>query len=290
MTPPMTPSSHDEMEYDIILKPPKGAFLLSLRELLDYRDLILLFVKRDFVTFYKQTILGPLWFIIQPLFTSFVFMVIFSNFAKIPTDGVPPFLFYLAGNITWMYFSTCLQTVSTTFLSNSGMFGKVYFPRLTVPISVVISKLFQFAVQFTLFATFYCYFLFTEANLHPNSGILLLPLLLLQMALLGMGVGLIVSSLTIKYRDLQFVLGFGLQLWMYGTPVVYPLSQVPERFLMAYSMNPMVSIVESLKQGFFGGNILELWQVGLSWGITLLLLLVGLLLFSRMERNFMDTI
>ena len=290
MSPSRKPAIRDKMEYDTILEPPRRAFVLPLRELLDYRDLILLFVKRDFVTFYKQTILGPLWFILQPMLTSFVFMIIFSKFAKIPTDGAPPFLFYLAGNIVWMYFSTCLQTVSTTFLSNSGMFGKVYFPRLSVPVSVVISKLFQFGVQFTLFSVCYVYFLYAGANLNPNAGILLLPLLLLQMALLGMGVGLIVASLTIKYRDLQFVLGFGIQLWMYGTPVVYPLSQVPERFIVVYSLNPMVAIVESFKEGFFGGNALELWQIGAGWGITLLLLVVGLVLFARTERNFMDTI
>lgn len=212
-------------QWDLVLKPRTGWFDIDFRELWRYRDLIIMFVKRDFVTFYKQTILGPLWYIIQPLFTTVVFTIIFGRVAHISTDGLPPFLFYMAGNIMWGYFASSLNSTSNTFNANAVIFGKVYFPRLTVPISVVLVNFVQYIIQFTLFICFYLYFWSKGATVNPNGYIFLLPLLLIQMAMLSFGIGILLSSLTTKYKDLRFALGFIIQLWMYGTPIVYPLQK-----------------------------------------------------------------
>jgi len=280
----------DRTEHQMIIRPVSGWFDLHLGDLWRYRDLILLFVKRDFVSFYKQTILGPLWYLLQPLFSSTVFTIIFSSIAHIPTDGVPPFLFFLSGNVCWNYFANCLNGTSNTFVQNAGLFGKVYFPRLSVPIAVVMSNLIQFTIQFTVFLVAYAYFYFTAGELHVGFGILALPLLILQMAMLGLGVGILVSSLTTRYRDLTYLVGFGMQLWMYATPVVYPLSQVPEKYRSLYLLNPMAGIVEHFRGGFFG-TAGPGWQADISgWAVTILIVFIGVLLFSRMQRNFMDTV
>ncbi len=277
-------------QWDMVIKPKTGWFDINLRELWRYRDLIGMFVKRDFVTYYKQTILGPLWFIIQPLFATIVFTIIFGKVAKISTDGLPPFLFYMAGNVLWGYFSASLNTTSSTFNANASIFGKVYFPRLTVPIATVLVNFLQFFIQFFLFLGFYIYFLAKGVAVVPNFWILGLPLILVQMALLSFGLGILLSSLTTKYKDLKFAMGFLVQLWMYGTPIVYPLSQIPEWLLPYYVLNPMVAIVESFRYAFFGASALRLSHISISWSVTLILLFFGVILFSRIEKTFMDTV
>jgi lipopolysaccharide transport system permease protein len=242
------------------------------------------------VTFYKQTILGPLWYIIQPLVNTVIFTVIFGKVAKIPTDGIPPFLFYMSGTVAWGYFATCLNGTSNTFVKNAQIFGKVYFPRLTAPVSVVITGLFQFGLQFIIFLGFYFYFLSGGADIKPNIFILTLPFILFQMAILGLGVGILISSLVTKYRDLTFAMTFVVQLWMYMTPVVYPLSQVPEKFRNIYVMNPMASIVECFRAAFLGASSIEPVHIAISVSVTILIFLAGVLMFNKVEKTFMDTV
>ncbi|MBC8460152.1 MAG: ABC transporter permease [Deltaproteobacteria bacterium] len=280
----------DNRNWDIVIKPKTGWFDTRLGELLRYRELIYLFVKRDFVTFYKQTILGPLWYIIQPLVNTVIFTIIFGKVAKIPTDGIPPFLFYMAGTVAWGYFATCFTGTSNTFVANAGIFGKVYFPRLTIPISQVITGLFQFLIQFVIFLGFFLYFMWQGADLKPNYLIATLPLILLQMAVLGLGMGILISSLVTKYRDLTFAMGFAVQIWMYLTPIVYPLSQVPERYRMIYVINPMASIVELFRAAFFGVSSIEPVHIAVSVGVTVMIFFAGLIMFSRIEKTFMDTV
>lgn len=276
--------------WDLVIEPPKGWFALHLRELWHYRDLIGLFVRRDFVASYKQTILGPLWHIIQPLLTTLMFTVIFGRIAGLPTDGVPQFLFYMAGTTVWNYFSKCLTSTSGTFLANASIFGKVYFPRMVVPVSVVLSQLIGFAIQFAFFLAFYGLFWSRGAPIQPNWAISLLPLLLVLMAGMGLGFGIIISSLTTKYRDLQVLIGFGVQLWMYATPVIYPLSTMGEKYRWLLVANPMCSIVETFRYSVFGTGTFSWAYLGYSAGFTLALLLVGTAVFNRVERTFMDTV
>ncbi|XCN73781.1 MAG: ABC transporter permease [Candidatus Electrothrix aestuarii] len=280
----------NEEQWDLVIKPKTGWFDIHLGELWRYRDLVAMFVKRDFVTMYKQTILGPLWFIIQPFFTTLVFTIVFGKVAKIPTDNLPPFLFYLSGNVAWGYFATCLGRTSDTFNTNARIFGKVYFPRLTVPLSSVISGLLQFAIQLVLFLGFYFYFLWQGTPIFPKIWIIALPVLLLQMALLGFGMGILVSSMTTKYKDLRFAMGFVIQLWMYATPVVYPLTLVPDWLRPWYVFNPMVSVIECFRYAFLGSGIIRWSYVGTGWLTTLLIVFAGVLLFSRIEKTFMDTV
>lgn len=280
----------DIAAWTTIIHPRHPWFHLDLRELWQYRDLVLLFVRRDFVAQYKQTILGPAWFFLQPLFTTVVFTVIFGRIAKIPTDGIPAFLFYLSGTVCWGYFAACLVETSDTFAKNANIFGKVYFPRLVVPISIVISNLGKFLIQFTLFVGFLLYFLVQGAAIMPTPWAGLLPLLLVQMALLGLGSGLLVSSLTTKYRDLSLAVTFGVQLWMYATPVVYPLSQVPDSYKAIYTFNPMVAIVEGFRTALLGAGSLSPQYLIQSWAVTLLVLVCGMVMFSRIEKTFMDTV
>lgn len=214
----------------MVIRPKRNWFDLRFGELWQYRDLVKLFVRRDFVAVYKQTILGPLWYLIQPLLTTLVFTVIFGNIAKLPTDGLPSFLFYLSGTVIWQYFAECLNKTSQTFISNAQLFGKVYFPRMAVPVSILLSNLITFAIQFGLFLCFVSYFLLNGTQVKPNLWILITPLLLFMMAGLGLGFGIIVSALTTRYRDLRFLVTFGVQLWMYATPVIYPISSVPEKY------------------------------------------------------------
>ena len=288
----MTERYEDSEKWDLVIGPKRGWFDLKLKDIWLYRDLIFHFVRRDFVAFYKQTILGPLWYIIQPLLTTVVFTVIFGKVARIPTDDVPPFIFYLSGTVAWGYFSNCLKETSDTFISNSKIFGKVYFPRLTVPLSVVIINMVKFGIQFLLFLGFLVYFIAGSAPVKPkpNLYILLLPVLLLQMAILSLGAGILISSMTTKYRDIKFLVGFGLQLWMYATPVVYPVSVVPERFRFFYMLNPIASIVETFRHAFLGTGMVNGVEILISWGVTMLLLFSGIILFNRVDKTFMDTV
>lgn len=276
--------------WDLIIQPKKRWFELHLGEIWQYRNLVVLFVKRDFVTFYKQTILGPLWYLLQPLFTTVVFTVIFGKIAHISTDGIPPFVFYLSGTVCWSYFASCLKETSTTFVKNAPIFGKVYFPRLTIPISIVIINLAKFSIQLLLSLGFYVYFVMSGSPIRPTVFVLLLPVLILQMALLSLGTGVLVSSLTTKYRDLNFVMGFAIQLWMYLTPVVYPASILPEKYLLFYMVNPMASVIELFRYAFLGTGMVNFTYFAVSWTVTLLILLAGVILFNRIEKSFMDTV
>jgi len=279
----------DEQWTSIIL-PKVGWFDIDFKELWRYKDLILLFVRRDFVAIYKQTILGPGWFIIQPLLTTIMFTIVFGNIAKISTDGLPKILFYLSGTVTWSYFATCFNKTSETFVVNAPIFGKVYFPRLAVPISIIISNLISYGLQFAFFLCFLAYFLISGSNIHPNLAILLTPVLLVMMAGIGLGMGIILSSLTTKYRDLSFVAAFGVQLLMYATPVVYPISVVPEKYKPFILANPMTPILETFRYAYLGTGAFEWSYLVLSAATMLVILFIGLMLFGRIEKTFMDTI
>ena len=280
----------DNEQWDLIIKPKTGWFDIDLKELWRYRDLVEMFIRRDFVTQYKQTILGPLWYIIQPLFTTVVFTIIFGKVAKIPTDGIQPFLFYMAGSVIWGYFAASFTATSNTFNANANIFGKVYFPRLTVPLAAVLINFLQFAIQLALFIGFYLYFSMNGEPIRPTAWLLLLPLLLVQMALLSFGLGILFSSMTTKYKDLRLAMSFLVQLWMYATPVVYSMHEVPDWLLPWYVLNPVTAIVESFRHICFGVSSVQWSHIGLSWLITLLLLTAGVVLFSRIEKTFMDTV
>ncbi|MDR1452546.1 MAG: ABC transporter permease [Candidatus Margulisbacteria bacterium] len=279
-----------EPGWDTVIRPRTGWFDIDLREVWRYRDLIKIFVYRDFVVYYKQTILGPLWWLIQPLFTSGMFTLIFGAFAGLPTDGIPAILFYLSGVVCWGYFSDCLLTTANTFTANSAIFGKVYFPRLVVPISTVLSGLIKFALQFALFLVIYLIYLLRGADLQPGLGVLALPLLLAQMAALALGLGIIASSLTTKYRDLALAMTFFVQLLMYATPVVYPLSMIPDKWRPLAMLNPLAPVIEFFRLAFLGAGSLDLWTTLWSVGFTLCILFLGVIFFSRVEKNFMDTV
>ncbi len=286
----MDGTREEQGRWDLVIRPRNRWFDLHLQDLWRYRDLISLFIRRDFVTFYKQTVLGPLWYIIQPILVTIVFTVIFGKVAQVSTDEIPPFLFYLAGNVAWNYFAGCLNETSNTFVKNAGIFGKVYFPRLTVPVSVVIINLVKFSIQFTLFLGFYVYFVVRGAPVRPTLLILLLPVLILQMAVLSLGSGILISSFTAKYRDLVFVMSFAVQLWMYASSVVVPASSVPEKYLPIYMLNPMASVIELFRYAFMGKGIVNIVYIGVSWAVTLLILFFGTMLFNRIEKSFMDTV
>ena len=282
--------NHAQCKWDKIIRPRTGWFDIHPGELWRYRDLIGLFVWRDFVSIYKQTILGPLWYIIQPLLTTVVFTIIFGNVARLSTDGLPPFLFYLSGVIAWRYFADCLTSTSNTFVGNAHIFGKVFFPRLTVPVSVVISNLIGFGIQCLLFIVIYLYYWWNSSVIHPQPALLLLPILILQMAALGLGFGIIVSSMTIRYRDLTHLIGFGVQLWMFATPVVYPASSLPSKWHWLLVINPMAPVVEMFRYAFLGTGMInsDIWLLSLA--TTIFILLAGIIIFSRVEKTFMDTV
>lgn len=279
-------------QWTTVIKPKNSLFELNLKEVWQYRDLLMLFVKRNITTQYKQTVLGPLWYLIQPLMTTVMYMVVFGGIAKISTDGLPQPLFYLAGISFWQYFNDCLTKTSNTFLDNASIFGKVYFPRLIAPLANVTSNLVRFGIQFGLFFCVYLYYqLFTDITIHTNWYALLVPVLVMMLAGLALGFGIFFSSLTTKYRDLQLLLGFFVHLWMYATPVIYPLSTVTNpklRFIM--ELNPLTGILEAFKYGVLG--------VGqFSWGMLLyafvfmvILLVFGIMVFNKVQRSFMDTI
>jgi lipopolysaccharide transport system permease protein len=282
--------SKDESWTEII-RPKRHWLDLNLSELWRYRDLIMLFVRRDFVSVYKQTILGPLWLFIQPLFTTITFYFVFSKIAKIPTDNVDPILFYLSGITLWNYFSDCFSKTSNTFVANAGIFGKVYFPRLATPISIVISNLIKLGIQVLLFvgiAIYRVYFHGVVINI--NETILLLPVLILLMAIMGLGLGIIFSALTTKYRDLSFLLTFGIQLLMYATPIIYPLSFTSGKLHQILSYNPITPIIENFRYAFFGIGYLDIPGLIYTTVFSLVVLILGVIIFNRVEKNFMDTV
>ena len=279
-----------EENWTTIIKPKTGWFDINLKELVQYKDLIVMFVKRDFKTMYKQTILGPLWIIINPLMTTLMYTIVFGNIANISTDGMPQIVFYMLGTTVWTYFSSCLTKTSSTFTGNAAIFGKVYFPRLVTPISTVISGLINFGVQFLMFLGFMAYFMIKGSPIEPNLWILITPLLLVQLAALALGFGIIISSMTTKYRDLAVLVTFGVQLWMYATPVVYPASQIGGKLKTLMMLNPVSPIVESFRYAFLGSGSIPWNYLGISVVTTLVVLFAGVVLFSRVEKTFMDTV
>jgi lipopolysaccharide transport system permease protein len=276
-----------------VIQPSRGLLQVDWRGITEYKDLLFLLVRRDFLAKYKQSILGPLWFIIQPLATTIVFTVIFGNVAKLPSEGMPKMLFYLCALVPWNYFQTNVLTTSTTFTSNVSLFGKVYFPRLIVPLSVAVSTLITFTIQLLTFLGFFIYFkFFTTAGplIRPGVEIALLPLLLLQIAVLSLGFGMFLASLSVKYRDAIYAMNLLVQLWMYATPIVYPFSMIPHRWRLLAAVNPMAGIVESFKHAFLGVGTVNLLYSAISVGVTLVVLFLGLVLFARAERTFVDTV
>jgi lipopolysaccharide transport system permease protein len=280
----------DTPEWDLVIQPQSSLFSLNLRDVWRYRDLLVMFVKRDFVSFYKQTILGPLWFFIQPLFTTIVFTFIFGNLAGLSTDGLPQPLFYMAGITAWNYFADCLTKTATVFRDNANIFGKVYFPRLIMPLSIVVSNLVRFGVQMLLFFAMMVYHYFQGAHFQITWAIVLFPILVLLMALLGLGLGLIVTALTTKYRDLAFLITFGVQLMMYATTVIYPLSSAPAKYHTIVTLNPMTGIIEAFRYGFLGKGIITWHTLGYAVVFTLISVLLGVVIFNKTEKTFVDTI
>jgi lipopolysaccharide transport system permease protein len=283
-------NSTSTADWDTVISADRGWFSIDLKALWNYRDLILLFVRRDLVSQYKQTILGPLYYVITPIIGTLINTFIFGKVAKLSTDGVPHFLFYMSGGLFWGYFNNCLGAAKNTFTGNAGIFAQVYFPRLSVPISQAISSLFRLMIQFVVFFSFYVYFVVDGLELRPSIWVILFPLLLLQCALLGIGVGTLLSSFTTKYRDLNFVFGFFTTAWMYASPVVYPISVIPEKYHLLMSLNPMVGVIESARQILFGVSSLRVEYIVFGVIVNLIALTVGVLVFNKVERNFLDTV
>ena len=279
------------MDYTTIIKPQNKLFEIDFKEIWRYRDLLVMFIKRDIVTQYKQTILGPTWYFIQPALTTIMYMVVFGGIAGISTDGLPQPLFYLAGIVLWQYFSECLNKTSATFTQNQHIFGKVYFPRLISPLSNVLSNLVRMSIQFLLFLIVYVYYVAVGVDVMPNAYALLLPLLIVMLAGLSLGFGIIISSMTTKYRDLTILFTFIVQLWMYATPVIYPLSTITnEKIRMLMRINPLTSIFEAFKYGMLGVGQFSWGGLGYSFGFMVVLLLVGVVVFNKVQRSFMDTV
>ena len=282
--------SQENEKWDLILQPKSKLLDLKIRELIKYRDLVLLFIKRDFTTAYKQTILGPLWYIVQPLVSTVMYTFIFGNLAEIGTDGVPYLLFYFAGTMLWTYFTGTLNSASSIFTTNSGLFGKIYFPRLTVPISTTVGHIIKLGIQFACLLVFYIYYLIVGANVNPSWWILAFPLLIIWIGLLGCGIGMVISALTTKYRDLNQLLSFGLSLAMYATPIVYPLSEAPANLAWVFYINPMSAPVELFRIWFYGAGSVPTPMIFLSLGMTAVFFFFGLVLFNRNERTFVDVV
>ena len=280
----------EQEHWDLVIKPHSKWYDLRLKEILHYKDLLFLFVRRDFVSIYKQTILGPLWFFIQPIITAITFTVIFGNLAKISTDGLPQILFYMCGITLWNYFSDTLTKTADTFSANANIFGKVYFPRMIMPLSVVVSNLIKLGVQFSLFIAVWIYYLIQTNQVHPNSTMLLVPFLIILIGFMALSFGIIISSLTTKYRDLKFLVTFGVQLMMYASPIVYPLSIVPEKYKWIILANPVTSVIETFKYAFLGVGEFNWIHLGYSFGFTTILFLISLIIFHRVEKTFMDTV
>ena len=280
----------DTEEWTTIIEPQAKWYDLRLGEIWQYRELVWIFVRRDFVAKYKQTVLGPVWHIIEPLIRTIVFTIVFGGIAGLPTDDLPPFLFYMAGNLIWGYFATSTSMASMTFISNSGLFGKVYFPRLVIPIANLTTNMIAFGLQFLSFIFFLVLYLFRGTPIEPNIWMVAAPLLLLLMAVLSLGLGMIVSAFTTRYRDLVFLVGFGISLLMYACPVIYPISAVPDRFRWIVLMNPVTPIIETFRYGFLGAGGVELGYLIYSVVISIIIFITGLLVFNRAERTFMDTV
>ena len=276
-------------QWDSVIESKHSLLEINLKELWHYRDLLVLFVRRDFVTVYKQTILGPLWFFIQPILTTITFTIIFGNVAKLSTDGAPKVVFYMAGITLWNYFSTCLTNVSGVFNANAAIFGKVYFPRLIMPLTVVISNLMKFGVQFFLFLSFVVYF-FLQGKIQPNIWMLVTPLVVILMALISMGIGLILSSMTTKYKDLNQLISFGVQLLMYASPVIYPSSSVPSAYQWVVELNPLVSLFDFMRYAYLGAGTFEFSNFIYPSIFSILILTIGVLIFNKTQKTFMDTV
>ena len=280
-------------DWNIVIKPKSGWFNINLKELWQYKDLVFMFLKRNFNSAYKQTVLGPLWFLISPIMSSGMFTLIFGKIANISTDGVPQFLFYLCSNTAWGYFATCLTSTAGTFTGNAGLFGKVYFPRLVVPVTNVIYALLSFFINIFVLIVSMLIYSANGAEINPNGAIALVPLMVLQMALFGLGLGIIISSVTTKYRDLSILVGFGMQLWMYATPVVYPISQVMrlgEGVSKWIMLNPVAPIINNFRYAILGCGSMDYTYWGISWIVTVVILFFGIIVFNRVEKTFMDTV
>ena len=284
------PSQPTEPAWDLVIEPKTSWFDLRLKELWAYKDLLFIMVKRDFIAAYKQTILGPVWHFLQPLFTTIVFVIVFGKIARIPTDNIPQPLFYLCGLTLWNYFSACLNGTSNTFIANAGIFGKVYFPRLIIPLSVIISNGIKLGIQFLLLLAMMAYYAFTGYQFNIGINILWVPVVILIVALLGLAMGILISALTTKYRDMSVLMGFGVQLLMYATPVIYPLSFIPEKYKTIIGLNPLTWLTEAFRNGLLGEGIINLPMLGYSAVITLILLLASIMVFSKVEKTFMDTV
>jgi lipopolysaccharide transport system permease protein len=282
--------SKEEQGWTTVVKPRSNWFRLNLREIWKYRDLILLFVRRDVVTIYKQTILGPLWIIVQPLLTTLIFTVVFGNIANISTEEIPPLLFYFSGIILWNYFADCLKTTSDTFRKNANLFGKVYFPRAISPLSVTVSNLIKLGIQFLLFLAIYTYYIWAGFPSAFNIYLLAAPALIVITGFLSLGLGMIISSLTTKYRDLSFLIVFGIQLAMYASPVIYPLSEAPEKYHAYILANPMSAIIEAFRYMFLGAGSFNWIHLSYSFSFTIVIVLIGLVIFNKTEKTFMDTV
>ncbi len=280
----------EDEQWDMIIEPRSSIFDLKLKDVWQYRDLLWLLVRRDFVSFYKQTILGPLWFFIQPLLTTIMFTFVFGKLAGISTDGLPPALFYLAGVTAWNYFADCLTKTSTVFKDNANIFGKVYFPRLIMPLSIVVSNLVRFGVQFLLFLVVMIFYAVKGTVFHPTWAIGLFPAVVILMASLGLGAGMIISAMTTKYRDLAFLITFGIQLLMYATTVIYPLSAAPQKYKWLLMLNPMTALIETFRYGFLGRGSFSWLSLGYSALVTFGLMVAGIIIFNKVEKNFVDTV
>ena len=276
--------------WEIEIKPDIGLFDINFKEIWRYRDLLILLVRRDFVAKYKQTILGPTWFFIQPLLTTITFTIVFGQIANISTDGLPQMLFYMSGITLWNYFADCLNKTSNVFTANANIFGKVYFPRVIAPLSIVISNLIKLSIQFLMLCGFWIYFFMQGADIRLSWYLLLLPYLVLLMALIGLGLGMIISSMTTKYRDLTFLVGFSVQLLMYASPVIYPLSTLPEKYKIYILANPMTSIIETFRFAFLGTGEFNIFHILYSTIFMIFVLFIGLIIFNQVQKSFMDTV
>ncbi|MNS56760.1 Polysialic acid transport protein KpsM [compost metagenome] len=285
----MNHSPNQDHNWDHVITAKTSLFDLRLKEVWDYRDLLVLFVRRDFVTVYKQTILGPLWFFIQPILTTITFTIIFGTVAQLSTDGAPKVVFYMAGITLWNYFSSCLSSVSGVFNANAGIFGKVYFPRLIMPLTIVISNLMKFGVQFLLFICFVLYFVL-QNQIQPNAWILLTPYIIVLMALIAMGIGLILSAMTTKYKDLNQLISFGIQLFMYATPVIYPSSSVPEDYAWIVNFNPLVGLFDYMRYAYLGIGQFSMASLLYPTAFSVCILAIGVVIFNKTQKTFMDTV
>mgnify|MGYP003576073731 CR=1 FL=1 len=287
---PVINQAEERENWTKIIEPRTSLLDLRLNDLWQYRDLVMMFIRRDFVSNFKQTILGPLWFFIQPLLTTLTYVVIFGRVAKLSTDGIPMLLFYLSGITIWNYFSETLTRTSGVFRENANLFGKVYFPRLTMPVSIVISNLLRFVIQFILFLIIWIYFLATTNTIQPNVFLLLTPLLILIMGLLALGFGMIISALTTKYKDLTFLVTFSIQLLMFATPVIYPMSSVPDQYKTILAANPISAVIETFRFGFLGSGYFSWGLLLYSFVFSLVIMFLGVIVFNRVEKKFTDII